>query len=123
MKSAEGVKRLVFVFGKHYYDLNVEKDKHKHDSVALIRVEELSPFPAAALRDILKKYKNASEFVWAQEEHRNQGAWSFAAPRFERVLGLKLNYAGRQTHNTIVGIGGLHAAEVKEIMAKPFEKL
>jgi probable 2-oxoglutarate dehydrogenase E1 component DHKTD1 len=69
--SNEAVKRLIFVFGKHYYELSAEK-KRKLENVAIIRVEELSPFPAKEIRTILNKYKNAKEFVWAQEEHRNQ---------------------------------------------------
>lgn len=113
---------MIFVFGKHYYELSSEKEKRKQENVAIIRIEELSPFPANQIRSILNKYKNAKEFVWAQEEHQNQGAWTFASPRFERILGVKLNYAGRPCHNTIAGIGAIHAAEVKEILAKPFEK-
>lgn len=50
------------------------------------------------------------------------GAWSFVAPRFERILGLRLDYAGRDNRAAVVGIGALHAAEVKHILSKPFEK-
>jgi probable 2-oxoglutarate dehydrogenase E1 component DHKTD1 len=117
------VKRVIFVFGKHYYVLEAEKAKRKAEDVAIVRVEELSPFPAHELRKVLNEYKNAKEFVWAQEEHRNMGAWSFVSPRFERILGVRLSYAGRAVHNTVVGIGALHAKEVKEVLSKPFEKL
>lgn len=90
--------------------------------VALIRVEELSPFPAKEARDVVKQYKNATEFVWSQEEHRNMGAWSFVSPRFENILGIKLKYSGREAHNTIVGIGELHNKEVQYVINRPFEK-
>lgn len=125
MKSKDAIKRVIFVFGKHYYSLDEERTKRgaaATENVAIVRVEEMSPFPASELRDVLKSYKNANEFVWAQEEHRNMGAWSFAAPRFERILGIRLAYAGRENRSAVVGIGTLHAAEVKHVLSKPFEK-
>ena len=100
-----------------------EREKRKLNDVAIIRLEEICPFPANNIRSVISKYKNAKEFVWAQEEHRNHGAWFFVSPRFERILGVKLKYTGRAVHNTIVGTGALHAAEVKEVLSKPFEKL
>lgn len=121
--SPDSVKRLIFVFGKLYYELEEERQKRKLNDVAIIRLEEICPFPADNLRSVISKYKNAKEFVWSQEEHRNQGAWFFASPRFERILGIKLKYIGRDVHSTIVGISSLHAAEVKEVLSKPFEKL
>jgi probable 2-oxoglutarate dehydrogenase E1 component DHKTD1 len=114
---------VIFVFGKHYYALEAEKAKRKAEDVVIVRIEELSPFPTHELRQVLNEYKNAREFVWSQEEHRNMGAWSFVEPRFERILGLKLKYAGRDVHNVIAGIGALHAKETKEVLGKPFEKL
>lgn len=122
VKSKDSVSRVIFVFGKHYYALEEERAK-RTENVALVRIEEMSPFPAAELRDVLKAYRNAKEFVWAQEEHRNMGAWSFVQPRFERILGVRLNYAGRDNKCAVVGIGALHAAEVKHVLSKPFEKL
>lgn len=122
VKSKDAVKRVIFVFGKHYYALDEERTKRGAETVAIVRVEEMSPFPASELRDVIKSYRNAREFVWAQEEHRNMGAWFFAAPRFERILGVRLDYAGRENRTAVVGIGALHAAEVKHILNKPFEK-
>jgi probable 2-oxoglutarate dehydrogenase E1 component DHKTD1 len=110
------------VFGKHYYALKAEQLKQNLNDVAIVRVEEMSPFPAHELRQVLNEYKNAKEFVWAQEEHRNMGAWFFVAPRFEQILGVKLRYFGREVHNTIVGTGSLHAKEVRGILSRPFEK-
>jgi probable 2-oxoglutarate dehydrogenase E1 component DHKTD1 len=68
--------------------LNEERDKRKRNDIAIIRLEELCPFPADELREEIKKYKNAKEFIWCQEEHRNQGAWSFIKPRFENIVGI-----------------------------------
>lgn len=110
------------MFGKHYYALQAEKAKRQANDVAIIRVEELSPFPAHELRQVINEYKNAKEFVWAQEEHRNMGGWFFASPRFQNLLGLRLKYAGREVHSTIAGIGTVHANEVKHVLNAPFEK-
>lgn len=122
--SKEGVKRVIFVCGKHYYALANEKTNRKLNDVAIIRVEELCPFPAYEIRNQLNEFKNAKEFIWAQEEHQNMGAWNFVKPRFENIIGVRLNYAGRGVNCTpAVGIGELHNQEVKHVLSKPFEKL
>lgn len=123
VRSKESIKRLIFVFGKHYYTLEAEQEKLNANDVAIIRVEEMSPFPADAIRKVVNQYKNATEFVWSQEEHRNMGAWSFAAPRFENILGIKLKYSGREVQACVSGTGSWHAREAKEVANKPFEKL
>ena len=84
----EKVKRVLFTSGKHYYTLNEERAKRKRDDVAIVRLEELCPFPADELRQEIGKYTNAKEFLWCQEEHRNQAAWSFVKPRFENIVGI-----------------------------------
>ncbi|WP_431162842.1 2-oxoglutarate dehydrogenase E1 component [Flagellimonas beolgyonensis] len=71
------VKTLVFCTGKFYYDLWDKREELGRDDVALVRVEQLFPLPAEEMRAIIKKYKNADDLVWAQEEPRNMGAWSF----------------------------------------------
>ena len=121
MASKDAVKRVVFVFGKHYYTLDEERSKRKLANVALVRVEELSPFPTAQLRDTLAKYKNVKEVVWSQEEHRNMGAWSFVKPRFEQILGARLKYAGRECSGTVAGTGNIHNKEAKDILAQTFQ--
>ena len=82
------MKRLLFASGKHYYTLNEEREKQQRQDIAIIRLEELCPFPADELRQEMKKYSKAKEFLWCQEEHRNQGAWSFIHPRFSNILGV-----------------------------------
>ena len=72
----EKVKTLVFVTGKFYYDLYEQRETLKRDDVALVRIEQLFPLPEKDIRDIIKKYKNADDLVWAQEEPRNMGAYS-----------------------------------------------
>ena len=74
--DAKKVKSLVLVTGKFYYDLLDERENLKRDDVALVRIEQLFPLPAEAIQDILKKYNNVDEVVWAQEEPRNMGAYT-----------------------------------------------
>jgi 2-oxoglutarate dehydrogenase E1 component len=77
------IKTLVFVSGKFYYDLLEEQEKLNRDDVALIRIEQLFPLPVVALKSIIKKYKNAEDLVWAQEEPKNMGAFTHILLHFE----------------------------------------
>lgn len=79
------VKTLVFCTGKFYYDLLAKKEELKRDDVALVRLEQLFPLPAKEMRSIIKKYKNADDVVWAQEEPRNMGAWGHLLMHFEEA--------------------------------------
>ncbi|WP_460220106.1 2-oxoglutarate dehydrogenase E1 component [Psychroserpens sp. MEBiC05023] len=74
--KADKVKTLVFVTGKFYYDLFEQRDVLKRDDVALVRIEQLFPLPEQQIKDIIAKYKNVDDMVWAQEEPRNMGAYS-----------------------------------------------
>jgi 2-oxoglutarate dehydrogenase E1 component len=99
--SAEpaAVTRIVLCSGKLYYDLLAGRDEHEDAGrVALVRVEQLYPFPAAELKAALDRYGNARDVVWAQEVPRNMGAWSFMQPRLLELTGLAdlpLSYVGR----------------------------
>jgi len=77
------VKILVFCTGKFYYDLLAVKEDSNRDDVALVRVEQLFPLPEKQMQDVISKYKNANDIVWAQEEPRNMGAWSHLMMHFE----------------------------------------
>ncbi|WCO01935.1 2-oxoglutarate dehydrogenase E1 component [Psychroserpens ponticola] len=74
--KANKTKTLVFVTGKFYYDLLEQRETLKRDDVALVRIEQLFPLPEKQIKDIIAKYKNATDIVWAQEEPRNMGAYS-----------------------------------------------
>jgi len=95
------IRRVVLSTGKVHFDLRKARAERKIKDVVLIRVEELHPFPAAALASVLGRYVNA-EFVWCQEEPQNAGAWTFVDRRIEDVLsGLEVKgkrpiYAGRK---------------------------
>ena len=74
--EADKVKTLVFCTGKFYYDLLERKEKEERNDVALVRVEQLFPIPTSRITEIINKYKNVDDLVWAQEEPRNMGAYS-----------------------------------------------
>jgi len=74
--KVDKVKTVVFVTGKFYYDLLEEQEKLSRVDIALVRLEQLFPLPTEAILEILAKYKKADDFVWAQEEPRNMGAYS-----------------------------------------------
>ena len=73
---SDKIKTLVFVTGKFYYDLLEKKETLGRDDVALVRVEQLFPLPEEQMQEVMKKYKNANDVVWAQEEPKNMGAYS-----------------------------------------------
>lgn len=84
------VKSLVFCTGKFYYDLLEIRDELKRDDVALVRIEQLFPLPVDKMRAIIKKYKNADDVVWAQEEPRNMGAYSFLMMHMEEARAFRI---------------------------------
>jgi 2-oxoglutarate dehydrogenase E1 component len=94
------VRKVVFCSGRVYYDLETARAKRGMNDVAIVRVEQMSPFPFRALAPNTQKYKNAS-ITWAQEESKNAGGWSFVEPRFRAHLKdlnhieREISYAGR----------------------------
>ncbi|GAB3476471.1 2-oxoglutarate dehydrogenase E1 component [Marinomonas epiphytica] len=98
--AADKVKRIVLCSGKVYYDLINRREELNKDDVAIIRLEQLYPFPYADLEAVLKPYTNVESLVWCQEEPKNQGAWHSNRHRMNRVLeelypALKIRFAGR----------------------------
>nr|MDT0526630.1 multifunctional oxoglutarate decarboxylase/oxoglutarate dehydrogenase thiamine pyrophosphate-binding subunit/dihydrolipoyllysine-residue succinyltransferase subunit [Streptomyces sp. DSM 41633] len=77
--TAEDVRKVVFVSGKHFSDLDAEREKRGDTETALIRLERLYPLPGAEIQAEIAKYPNAEKYLWAQEEPANQGAWPFIA--------------------------------------------
>ncbi|XP_026221488.1 probable 2-oxoglutarate dehydrogenase E1 component DHKTD1, mitochondrial [Anabas testudineus] len=120
--SAERVQKVVLCSGKHYYALLKQRDTSTaNQNTALVRVEELCPFPLEALQQELKKYPNAKEFIWSQEEPQNMGPWSFVAPRFEKQLACKLRLVSRPALPApAVGIGTLHHQQQEAILSATF---
>lgn len=84
--SADNVKTLVFCSGKFYYDLFAERDKLDRYDVALVRIEQLFPLPISQLKEIIARYPNVNDYVWAQEEPKNMGAYSYMLMNFNEVV-------------------------------------
>jgi len=91
---------VVLCSGKVYFDLLEQRRAEQRKDVAIIRVEQLNPYPREALAAELSRYKKAKEIVWCQEEPENQGAWRFMQPLLQAELrdGLSLSYAGRPAY-------------------------
>ncbi|TQI69568.1 2-oxoglutarate dehydrogenase E1 component [Gramella sp. Hel_I_59] len=83
--KADSVKSLVFCTGKFYYDLLKFKEENDRDDVALVRIEQLFPLPVSIMKEMMSKYKNAEDVVWAQEEPRNMGAYGHMLLHFEEA--------------------------------------
>jgi 2-oxoglutarate dehydrogenase E1 component len=83
--NKKDIKTLVFCTGKFYYDLHTERESLARKDVALIRIEQLFPLPVEQLKAIIASYPNADDFVWAQEEPKNMGAYSFMLMNFDLV--------------------------------------
>jgi len=119
--SPAKVRRVVICSGKVYYDLVKQRDDKKIDDIAIIRVEELSPFPYRALAEELGKYNNADSFRWTQEEPQNAGMWEYVAPRFARLSVPALKFVGRPPAAApAVGLGSIHAQQNKAILEGTF---
>jgi 2-oxoglutarate dehydrogenase E1 component len=124
--KAEKVKRLVACSGKVYYDLAKKREERGDDDVAIIRVEQLYPFPHKAFATELKKYPNVSEIVWCQDEPQNQGAWFFVQHYIHENMaeGQKLGYSGRAASaSPAVGYSHLHQEQQKALVDGAFGKL
>jgi 2-oxoglutarate dehydrogenase E1 component len=89
------VKRVVVCSGKVFYDLQTAREKSNDERVAIIRLEQFYPFPAAALKEIFAAYPNASQLVWCQEEPQNMGAWHFVADRLKGLMNAEPRFVGR----------------------------
>jgi 2-oxoglutarate dehydrogenase E1 component len=95
--EAGAVRRLSLCSGKVYYDLVGGEEREASPDVAVVRVEQLYPFPDEQFRELLARYDQATELVWVQEEPANMGAWTYMRPLLEELAGdrLTVRYAGR----------------------------
>jgi len=113
------IRRLVMCSGKVYYDLLEAREKSGRDDVYLLRVEQLYPFPADVVVEYAAMFPDLQDIVWAQEEPKNAGAWSFIAPLIEAALGKRPEYAGRAAAAaTATGLLRRHNAEQAKLIAE-----
>ena len=130
------VKRLVLCSGKVYYDLHEEQNRRHGDAdvpAAVVRVEQLHPWPESELNEIFGRYPNLDSVVWCQEEPANMGGWSFVRERIQRILsegrfvrseGQWLRYAGRPAApSPAVGSARIHKIEQATLVSQAFEDL
>ena len=117
------IRRVVMCTGKVYYDLHEEREKRGLTDVYLLRIEQLYPWPHKALIQELSRFKNATDFVWCQEEPYNMGAWSFVQPNIERALEFagaavtRPRYAGRAASaSTATGLMSTHLKELRTFL-------
>lgn len=124
--NASDVKRVIFCSGMFYYELAQELNAMNTTEVALIRLEQIHPFHTEAVKGILDKYSNATEIVWAQEEPKNMGAWSFVLQRFMPLLRInqKLHYVGRaESASPATGSSKVHAVEQQAVIKGAYSAL
>jgi 2-oxoglutarate dehydrogenase E1 component len=113
------ITRLVLCSGKVYFDLLEAREKTERDDVYLLRVEQLYPFPADVIADYAARFPALEEVVWAQEEPKNAGAWSFVEPLIETALERRPIYAGRAAAAaTATGLMRRHNAEQAKLIAE-----
>ncbi|XP_075736176.1 oxoglutarate dehydrogenase Nc73EF isoform X2 [Rhipicephalus microplus] len=118
--NASAVRRLLFCSGKVYYELTKERRSRNLDSeVAITRVEQLCPFPFDLVKQEIDRYPNA-EIFWVQEEHKNQGFWSFVQPRLQTVVAHQkaIQYVGRAVSpSTATGSKHVHKKECERLLS------
>lgn len=120
--APEKVSRAVLCSGKVYYDLIAKRRENEMEHVAIIRLEQLYPFPELELKDTLSQYSELKEIVWCQEEPMNQGAWYSSQHHMRRVIHslkptLYLDYAGRDASaSPAAGYMALHVAQQNKLI-------
>ena len=95
--GGEATRRVLICSGKLYYELRQRREELKAGDIALIRMEQIYPFPKAAMEEIARKYNGVEQWCWVQEEPANMGAWDFVWGRLETLIGEPLRYIGRKT--------------------------
>ena len=107
--NVKKVTRLVFCTGKVYYDLLEKRRVDGIINTAIVRLEQIYPFPLKAFKEEIAKYPNLKEFIWCQEEPKNQGAWYNSSHHFIDTLppSIKVTYAGREP-SASPAVGNFH---------------
>ena len=120
--AANSITKLIICSGKVYYDLNAEKQKRDEKNVAIIRLEQLYPFPHDDLQRVLAQYTSAKSITWCQEEPMNQGAWYSSQHNIRRAIvenfpNIELRYAGRDASAAAAaGYPALHLSQQEQFI-------
>ena len=121
--TAENVKRVLVCSGKVYYDLINARTEREREDVAIVRIEQLYPFAHKAFQEELRRYPNATEIVWVQDEPQNQGAWFYIQHHLTENMNAeqKLSYAGRAASSSpAVGYLAKHNEQQKALIEQAF---
>jgi 2-oxoglutarate dehydrogenase E1 component len=127
ISDSKKVEKIVFVSGKLYYELVEEREKNRDMSTALVRLEQISPFPSHKVKEIFQTYSQAKKLVWAQEEPKNMGSFHFVYFKFIELLNqmnLKLNfsYVGRPDRaSPATGSVYRHRKEQQQLISDVFK--
>ncbi len=116
----ERVTRVVLCSGKVYYELLEQKEKDQVNDIALVRIEQLYPFPAGQLNTLKLKYKNASEWIWLQEEPANMGAWSYLLRKSKDIPLILISRP--ESASTATGSHKAHDREQAKLIERVFER-
>lgn len=122
----EQIERVLFCTGKVYFGLVAAREERKIENTAVVRVEQLYPFPKVELEGVLARYPKAKEFFWVQEEPKNMGAWFFVEPRVRGLLpaGTALEYRGRsEAASPAHGFYRVHQLEEQEFIKSALDPL
>ncbi|MDB5294301.1 MAG: 2-oxoglutarate dehydrogenase component [Phycisphaerales bacterium] len=120
----EKVRRVLFCTGKVFYTLAAARDAAGLKDQAIVRVEQLYPFPKKEVQAVLAKYRNARDVTWVQDEPKNRGAWTFVEPRLLELLPdpVTLHYVGRdEAASPATGSTKTHKAEEAELVQQALE--
>ena len=124
--EADKVERVILCSGKVYYDLLEKRRSEGREDIAIVRIEQLYPFPEEDLAEALAPYSNLKHVVWCQEEPMNQGAWYCSQHHMRRVIGAKdkslfLEYAGREASAApACGYASMHAEQQEKLLQQAF---
>ncbi|MCV2531203.1 MAG: 2-oxoglutarate dehydrogenase subunit E1, partial [Candidatus Lightella neohaematopini] len=110
--NIDKIRKVIICVGKIYYELlNLRRKKNKN-YIAIIRIEQLYPFPTKILSSIIKKYEYINSFIWCQEEPKNQGAWLYCKNFLVKILGYNnIQYVGR-SHSATTAEGNLKTHKI-----------
>ncbi|MEJ2598158.1 MAG: 2-oxoglutarate dehydrogenase E1 component [Anaerolineales bacterium] len=122
-KNPKGVSRLLLCSGKIFIDLVTSDLRKEHDEVAIVRVEQLYPFPATDLVELFNRYPDLKQIIWMQEEPQNMGAWKFVHPILEKAIEGKFNlsYVGKPpSASPAEGSSAWHSRQQTALLQRAF---
>ena len=119
--DSQSVQKVLLCCGKVYYELLEHQQKKQIKDIAIIRLEQLYPFPEKQLLSVLKHYSNAKNICWVQEEPENMGAWSFMLRTFPQSENRLMLVARESDSSPAVGFPQVHFSQQEKLVKRAFE--